>query len=106
MIPQLTLQPSLPDKSALQQNRVWLYDGVTILTRGQGEPSGMASGRWGLATVQGQPARPGGGGGSSVRVGLRILAHAFQIRYSSSKGMPFRDIRSMVVLAWAYSVSA
>ena len=30
MIPQLTLQPSPPDKSSLQQNRVWLYDTVSL----------------------------------------------------------------------------
>ena len=43
-----------------------------MLTRGQGEPSGIVSGRLETSSVQGQPARPGGGGGSSASVGQRI----------------------------------
>jgi len=33
---------------------VWLLDGVTMLTRGQGEPSDMVSGIHGLPSVHGQ----------------------------------------------------
>lgn len=54
-------------------NCPWVYDGVTMLMRGQGQPSGILPGGTQLPSVQGQPVRPGGGGGISVTVGLLIL---------------------------------
>ena len=45
-----------------------------MLIRGQGEPSGIVFGSESLASVQGQPVLPGGGGGSSVMLGQRIVA--------------------------------
>ncbi len=44
-----------------------------MLTRGQSEPSGMGAGTWGLSSVHGQPVLPGGGGGSSLRIGQRMI---------------------------------
>jgi hypothetical protein len=49
-----------------------LSEGVTMLTRGQGCPSGIASGNWGPSSVHGHPVLPAGAGGSSFRVGRRI----------------------------------
>jgi len=48
-----------------------------MLTRGQGEPSGIVSGSCGLSSVHGQPVLPGGGGGSSLRVGQRMGTSIF-----------------------------
>ena len=45
------------------RNLAWLKDGVTTVTVGQGRPSGWVVGSEGVSTVQGQPVRPGGGGG-------------------------------------------
>jgi len=44
-----------------------------MLIRGQEELSGNLSGSNGISSVQGQPVLSGGGGGSSVRVGQRII---------------------------------
>src|SRR5215218_4837251 len=51
----------------------WLYDGVTMLTRGHQEPSGLMSGVLMPSSVHGQPALPGGGGGSSTSAGHLTL---------------------------------
>ncbi len=54
-------------------NWPWLNEGVTILIFGHGLPSGVVSGIWEASAAQGQPVLPGGGGGSSNRVGQRIF---------------------------------
>jgi hypothetical protein len=51
----------------------WLYDGVTMLTRGDRALGGLTSGILMPSSVQGQPALPGGGEGSSTNVGDRTL---------------------------------
>jgi hypothetical protein len=51
----------------------WLYDGVTMLTRGDRTPGGLTSGVLMPSSVHGQPALPGGGEGSSTNVGHRTL---------------------------------
>jgi len=47
----------------------WLYDGVTILIAGQGEPSGVTSGVFALTSFQGQPLLGCGGEGISDNSG-------------------------------------
>src|SRR5215207_3438807 len=51
----------------------WLYDGVTMLTRGDRAPDSLTSGILMPSSVHGQPALPGGGEGSSTNVGHRTL---------------------------------
>ena len=51
----------------------WLYDGVTMLTRGDREPGGLTSGVLMPSSVHGHPALPGGGEGRSTNVGRRTL---------------------------------
>lgn len=70
-------------------NRPWLYEGVTMLTRGQGEPPGRATGSWGLPSVQGQPGLAAGGGGNSVGVGQRTLLHPFRMALLENRLIPF-----------------
>ena len=47
----------------------WLYEGVTMLTRGHTEPSGRVSGTGEVSSAQGQPVRPNGGVGRSLSLG-------------------------------------
>ena len=47
------------------------YDGVTTVMRGHARPSARVAGAGGVATVHGQPVRPGGGAGKSESIGIR-----------------------------------
>src|SRR5713226_3769098 len=76
-------------------NCPWLYDGVTILIRGQGRPSGIVSGNCGLSSVHGQPVLPGGGGESSIRVGQRIRLPVLLPERSKSSHPGHGRIRGM-----------
>ena len=51
--------------------------------RGQGEPSGILSGKRGLSSVHGQPVFPSGGGGRSARrIGqLLVIVLAVPVRH-------------------------
>src|SRR5262249_39110765 len=60
------------DRSVASTKCAWLNEGVPTLTRGHTAPSGIAGGNAALATVHGQPVRPGGGAGSSCRLGQCI----------------------------------
>ncbi len=55
-------------------NEPWLNEGVTILIRGHGRPSGVSRGSGGLSRVHGQPDFPAGGCGNSSIVGTIVLA--------------------------------
>ena len=68
MLPTVRL-PSNTDRMVSSMNCPWLNEGVTMLIRGHGEPSGIVSGSCGLSSVHGQPVLPGGGGGISVTLG-------------------------------------
>jgi hypothetical protein len=52
-----------------------LNEGVTIEIDGHGTPAGAVAGSGGVSTVQGQPVRPGGGGGNSANLGqcMRLI---------------------------------
>ena len=54
-------------------NCPWLRLGVTMLILGHGSPPGIVSGNCWLTSVHGQPVLPGGGGGSSFKVGQLIM---------------------------------
>ena len=52
-------------------NCPWLYDGVTMLTRGQAFSETRVLSLRGLSSVHGQLVLPDGGDGSSLKVGQR-----------------------------------
>ena len=63
-----------------------------MLMRGQAPPSGMVAGSEMLASVHGHPVLPGGGGGSSFRLGQRIRRF---VRVFSQTPKIRRDLSSL-----------
>src|SRR5262245_24340916 len=61
------------ERSVASINCPWLNEGVTIEIRGHSRPSLPGNSLGELSSVQGQPVLPGGGGGSSVNVGHRMI---------------------------------
>ena len=63
------------DRIVSSRKMPWLYEGVTTVMRGHGEPSSRVAGRSLCTSVHGHPLRPGGGAGISGVMLSKPLLH-------------------------------